>query len=187
MDRLAGRARRLAAVVVALGCVAPLSGCGLFGSSIAIVSPSVMTVNSGAFPRDVMPERYTCGDPRPVTPPLSWAGAPSGTKSLAVVVDDHDAPITPYVYWIVFDIGPATSALLEGQLPPGARQAHNSAGRIGYDPPCPGTSSHQYRFTVYALNTMLNLPDGAPLADTWQAIAAAVIGRGRLASVSATS
>lgn len=185
--RLAAPARRLAAAAVALGCAVPLAGCGLFGTSITISAPSVMTVNSGAFQQNVMPPRYTCAARSKVTtPPISWAGAPQGTKSIALVVDDSDAPITPYVYWIVFDIGPATSALLEGQLPPGARQARNSAGRAGYDAPCPGSDSHSYRFTVYALNTVLHLPDGAPLETTWRAIAAATIGRGRL-PVSATS
>ena len=185
MDWLAKRAR-LAAAVVAACCAMPLAGCGLFSSNITITAPSVMTITGGAFERDVMPQRYTCADPRAASPPLSWAGAPQGTKSIALVFDDADAPITPYVYWIVFNISPATSALLEGQLPPGARQAYNSAGRVGYDAPCPGTSSHNYRFTVYALNTVLNLPNGASLESTWRAIAAATIGRGRLPA-SATS
>lgn len=186
MDRLARLARRLAAAAVALGCTVPLAGCGLFSSDITLSAPSVMSMSSSAMPQHVMPQRYTCARPRPLTPPLSWAGAPPGTKSIALVFDDSDAPITPYVYWIVFNMGPATSALLEGQLPPGARQARNSTGRIGYDPPCPGPSVHGYRFQVYALNTVLNLPNGASLESAWRAIAAATIGRGRLA-VSATS
>jgi Raf kinase inhibitor-like YbhB/YbcL family protein len=186
VDWLAKHVRRLGAAVAAVCCAIPLTGCGLFSSDITIASPSVMTMTSGAFERDVIPQRYTCADPRPANPPLSWAGAPAGTKSIALVLDDADAPITPYVYWIAFNITPATSALLEGQLPPGARQAYNSAGSIGYDAPCPGTRSHNYRFTVYALNTVLNLPNGASLESAWRAIAAATIGRGRL-SASATS
>jgi len=86
----------------------------------------------------------------------------------------------------VFDINPATSDLLEGQLPPGARQALNSAGQAAYDPPCPGPHSHAYRFTVYALNTTLNLPNRTSLMSAWMAIAAATIGRGRM-TVTATS
>ena len=93
--------------------------------------------------------------------------------------DDSDAPITPYVYWIVFDIGPGTSAILDGQLPPGAKQARGSAGYDRYDAPCPGSQGHKYRFTVYALNRVLNLPNGTSLLSAWQAIAAATIGRGR--------
>ena len=187
MDWLPRRTRRLGAAVAAVCCAVPLAGCGLFSSNITITAPSVMTISSGALERgNVMPQRYTCADPRAANPTLDWAGAPQGTKSIAIVFDDADAPITPYVYWIVFNIGPATSALLEGQLPPGARQARNSADRAGYDAPCPGSNSHGYRFTVYALNTVLNLPDGASLESTWRAIAAATIGRGRL-PVNATS
>jgi hypothetical protein len=173
-------------VVAAAGFSVPLAGCGLFTSGVTITAPSVMTVTESEFVHDTMPERFTCKDKKLVTPPITWAGAPAGTKSIALVVDDSDAPNTPYVYWVVFDIGPATSALLEGQLPPGALQARGSAGYDHYDPPCPGPSGHQYRFTVYALNTVLTLPNGTSLLSAWQAIAAATIGRGRL-PVNATS
>jgi Raf kinase inhibitor-like YbhB/YbcL family protein len=186
VKRFARRARRLAAAGAALGAALPLAGCSLFGTSITITAPSVMTVSSGAFEQGVMPQRYTCASPRALSPPLGWAGAPSGTKSIALVVDDSNAPITPYVYWIVFDIKPATSDIQEGQLPPGARQARNSAGQAAYNPPCPGPHGHTYRFTVYALNSVLNLPRGTSLQSAWTAIAAATIGRGRL-PVSATS
>ncbi len=180
-----GLARRFAVAVAAIGCALPAAGCDL-GSDITIFTPTVMTVSSGAFVQNIMPSRYTCANGRPVSPPIGWAGAPAGTKSLALVFDDSDAPITPYVYWIVFDINPATSDIPEGQLPPGARQAQNSAGHAAYDPPCPGPQGHSYRFTVYALDTTLNLPDGTSLISAWKAIAAATIGRGRL-PVTATS
>jgi Raf kinase inhibitor-like YbhB/YbcL family protein len=176
----------MAAAAGAVAFAVPLGGCGLFSSGVTVTSPSVMTVSEGAFVHGAMPERFTCAGKRPATPPLTWAGAPAGTKSVALVVDDSDAPITPYVYWVVFDIGPETSALLEGQLPHGARQAKGTAGYGRYDAPCPGSDGHSYRFTVYALNKVLNLPDGTSLQSAWQAIAAATIGRGRL-TVSATS
>lgn len=191
--------RGLAAAAAAVSCALPLAGCGLFGGGVTLAAPSVMTVSSGAFVQNTLPPRFTCagggggaaggggggagGDSaggRALNPPLGWAGAPSGTKSIALVVDDSAAPITPYVYWIVFDISPATSAILEGQVPPGARQARNSTGQAGYDPPCPGPHGHAYRFTVYALNSMLNLPPGTSLQSAWTAIAAATIGRGRM-------
>jgi Raf kinase inhibitor-like YbhB/YbcL family protein len=171
---------------VALGVSVPLAGCGLFSSGVTLTNPSVMTVSEGAFVHNTMPARFTCTAKHSASPPLTWAGAPAGTKSIALVVDDSNAPITPYVYWVVFDIGPGTSALLEGQLPPGARQARGTAGFDKYDPPCPGQDGHTYRFTVYALNKVLNLPNGTSLQSAWQAIAAATIGRGRL-PVNATS
>jgi len=145
-----------------------------------------MTVSEGEFVHNIMPERFTCAGKRVTSPPLTWAGTPEGTKSIALVVDDSDAPITPYVYWVVFDIGPGTSSLLEGQLPPDALRARGTAGLDRYDPPCPGPGGHTYRFTVYALNKVLDLPNGTSLESAWQAIAAATIGRGRL-TVTATS
>jgi Raf kinase inhibitor-like YbhB/YbcL family protein len=181
-----GWTRRLAATAVAAGCAMPLTGCGVFGSGITQTDPNAMTVSSGAFVQDVMPQRYTCAADKPISPPLDWDGAPPGTKSLALVIDDSNTPITPYVYWIVFDINPATSAILEGQLPPGARQAQNSTGKAAYDPPCPGAQSHTYRITIYALNKTINLPNGTSLLSAWSAIAAAAIGHGRW-PVNATS
>jgi Raf kinase inhibitor-like YbhB/YbcL family protein len=183
-QRRAGRQWRVAAAAVA--ATAPLTGCGLFSSGVTVTAPVQMSVTSGEFPRGSMPGRFTCAAGRTLTPPLSWTGAPAGTRSFALVVDDSNAPITPYVYWVVFDIGPGTSALLEGQLPPGARQARGTAGYRHYDPPCPGAQPHSYRFTVYALDEVLKLPDGVSLQTAWQAIAAATVGRGRL-TVSATS
>lgn len=178
--------RRWGAIAAAACCGLPVSGCGLFGSGKEVATPSVMTVSSGQFVSSIMPVQFTCAWPKVTTPPLSWAGEPAGTKSIALVVDDSAAPITPYVYWIVFNIDPQAQTLMEGQLPPGARQARNSAGSVGYRPPCPGPGGHTYRFTVYALDTVLDLPNGTSLQSAWRAIAAAAIGRGRL-TASATS
>jgi Raf kinase inhibitor-like YbhB/YbcL family protein len=172
-------ARGVAATVAAAACSLPVAGCGVFGG-VSIPTPGIMTIGSGAFTGDTMPQRYTCANGKVLNPPLDWAGAPSGTKSIALVVDDSDAPITPYVYWVVFDIKPATSDILEGQLPPGARQAQNSLGEAAYDPPCPGPQGHWYRFTVYALNTVLDLPAGTSLQKAWMEIAQATIARGRV-------
>ena len=171
--------RRAAAAVVAVAGTLPLAGCGLLGSGNVLLTPIAMTVNSAAFSQNILPRRYTCLDKKAVNPPLGWSGEPRGTKSIALVVDDSNAPITPYIYWIVFDISPETSDIQEGQLPPGARQARNSAGQAAYDPPCPNGRSHQYRFFVYALKSTLNLREGASLQSAWTEIAAATIGRGQ--------
>jgi Raf kinase inhibitor-like YbhB/YbcL family protein len=172
--------------VAAAFCAVPLAGCGLFSSGVTATSPSVMTVTSQVFPHNTMPAQFVCGGAHMMSPPIAWGGAPAGTKSIAIVFDDASAPIAPYVYWVVFDIGPGTSTLLEGQLPPGARQARGTAGYDRYDAPCPGPGGHGYRFTVYALNTVLNLPKGTSLESAWQAIATATIGRGRLAVTAAS-
>jgi Raf kinase inhibitor-like YbhB/YbcL family protein len=181
-----GRGRARLARLVALAAVAPLvSGCSLLGglSGSRLVSPQSMTVTSPEFrPDERLPAQYTC-EGAGLSPPLYWSGALSQQpKSFAVVVDDGQAPITPYVYWMVFDISPATSDIAQNRLPTGARQAQNSAGTARYDAPCPRSDvGHVYRFTVYALNAYLKLPEGAGLRATWSAIARHVIGVGRIA------
>jgi Raf kinase inhibitor-like YbhB/YbcL family protein len=170
--------RRYAAVVLAVAAALTLAGCGQAGQG-APIAPRTMSVGSDAFGQNILPQAYTCHGDR-VSPPLSWSGAPEGTKSLALVVDDSSAPITPYIYWLVFDIQPGTTDIQEGALPTGARQALNSMGTMKYDAPCPGGHSHSYRFTVYALSRSITLPDGAPLLAVWTAIANATIGRGRI-------
>jgi hypothetical protein len=155
-----------------------LSGCGLIGhSKVLRDAPQDMTVTSPIFADGVLPAQFTCHGAGQ-SPPLDWSGAPPGTKSFALVVDDSLAPITPYVYWIVFNISPGTD-IQPGMIPPDARQADNSAGTAKYQPPCPA-GDHQYRFTVYALNTTLSLHSGAGLQAAWTAIATHAIARGRL-------
>jgi Raf kinase inhibitor-like YbhB/YbcL family protein len=176
--------RRLASLAVGAALSPMLASCGLLGglSGSGLGAPAPLHVMSPAF-RDyqILPEQYTCHGAR-LSPPLLWSGGLSRQpKSYAIVVDDGQAPITPYIYWIVFDISPNTTAIAQNQLPTGAREALNSKGTLRYDPPCPVANVHDtYRFTVYALNARLKLPEGAGLHATWSAIAAHVIAMGRL-------
>jgi len=144
--------------------------------------PQTLTVTSPDLGRGGMAPAFTCHGAGK-HPRIHWSGAPQGTKSVAVVMDDSAAPITPFIYWIVFDIGPQTTDIQAGQLPPGSRQADNSKGMVGYDPPCPGNPGHAYRFTVYALSRKLQLPTGASVKSAWSAIAQAAIARGRVTVV----
>jgi Raf kinase inhibitor-like YbhB/YbcL family protein len=171
---------RVIRTAVALSVFLLAGGCGLLGGPGALRqdAPQVITVSSPVFNLGVIPRRYSCHGA--VSPPIFWSGAPQGTKSIALVVDDSDAPVTPYVYWIVFDISPATTDIQAGRLPPGARQADNSRGQPSFDPPCPVGGSHMYRFTVYALDSVLSQRNGAQLGLTLQAIARHAIARGRL-------
>jgi Raf kinase inhibitor-like YbhB/YbcL family protein len=161
-----------------------LSGCGLLGglSASGLGTPAALTVMSPEFSttRD-LPAQYTCHGAG-LSPPLLWSGGLSRRpKSFAIVVDDSNTPTSPYIYWMVFDISPSTTAIAQNQLPTGAREALNSKGTVGYDPPCPaGDTAHGYRFTVYALNARLNLPNRAGLRRTWAAIAEHVVAIGRL-------
>lgn len=177
------RARRAALPRVAalLSMAALASGCGLVGGpkTVQAAVPNTMTVTSPDVTRGAMGSAYTChGAGR--FPGIHWSGVPAGTKSVAVVMDDAAAPISPYIYWIIFNIGPQTTNIQPGQIPAGARQARNSKGSIGYDPPCPVGQSHSYRITVYALGSRLRLTPGASVKSAWSAIAQAAIERGRL-------
>jgi Raf kinase inhibitor-like YbhB/YbcL family protein len=174
----AARPARATAIAVAL-CV--LSGCGLVGGpqTLRQDAPVKITVTSPMVEHGAIAALYTChGGGK--SPPILWSPPPSGTKSVALVVDDAAAPITPKVYWIVFDISPATRDLQAGELPTGVRQARNSIGRAKYDPPCPVGGAHRYRFTIYALSAVLHQPRGTPLKAAWSAIARDAIARGRL-------
>jgi Raf kinase inhibitor-like YbhB/YbcL family protein len=176
----AGAAALRAVTIAAMLCL--LTGCGLIGRSKSTqgqAEPESMTVTSPMVEQGAMAKRYTCHGAGE-SPPIFWSGIPPGTKSLALVVDDAATPITPRLYWIVFDINPATTDIQAGSLPTGAREARNSMGRVGYDPPCPTTGAHRYRFTVYALGTMPRQPAGADLRDAWSAIARHAIARGRM-------
>jgi Raf kinase inhibitor-like YbhB/YbcL family protein len=170
--------RAPASCAAALTAALVLAGCGTAGYG-APVAPIPMSVKSEAFISGTLAQRYTCHGEK-INPPLNWSGAPAATKSLAIIADDSSAPITPFIYWLVFDINPGSTDIQEGSLPTGARQGTNSAGTSSYDAPCPGPGRHSYRFTVYALNKTLDLPNGAPLQSVWRAIAAATIGRGRI-------
>lgn len=175
---------RIAAAFSVAGAIASIltmTGCGLLnGSNVLASAPAVMTISSTGITGSVLPRRYTCYTSHVTSPPLSWSGAPAATRSYALVVDDSSAPITPYVYWVVFNISPDTTSLAQGQLPLGALQAQGSSGAASYNAPCPAGRQHSYRFTVYALDAALRLPPGTPLKTAWNAIAAATIGRGRM-------
>lgn len=185
---MTGPARLAGAVVggiVASGLLL-VSGCGFVGDGErrAAAAPGNLTVSSPAFRNGQMiPARYTCrGDG--VNPALRWSGLPTATKSIAVVVDDPDAPSGPYVHWLLFNIEPSNTEIAEDSLPSGADEAVGSAGKAKYSPPCPPSgSTHHYRFSVYALDAPLSLHDNAELTTSLRAIPQHVIARGRLTGV----
>jgi Raf kinase inhibitor-like YbhB/YbcL family protein len=168
-------------VLLTAAALSLLSGCGLIGGPQALRqdAPDNMTVTSQMVVRGTVLGQYTCHGAGQ-SPPIQWSSPPTGTKSLALVVDDAAAPITPRAYWIVFDISPVTRDMQAGALPTGARQARNSLGQARYEPLCPAGGRHHYRFTVYALSAVLHQGDGTPLKEAWTAIARDAIARGRL-------
>lgn len=113
-----------------------------------------------------IPRRYTC-DGADVAPPLAWSGVPDGTESLALIVEDPDAPRGLWVHWLVYDLPPDTTGLPEGgALPPGAREGRTHYPEPGYGGPCPPPGPpHRYVFRLYALDRSGALPDGASRDD----------------------
>lgn len=121
-----------------------------------------MRIESSAFTHQgEIPSKYTC-EGEDTSPPLSWSGAPAGTKSFALIVDDPDAPdpAAPkrvWVHWVMYDLGPETTSLAEGakHAPAGARDGQNDWGKTGYGGPCPPIGRHRYFHKLYALDTVL--------------------------------
>lgn len=130
----------------------------------------MLTLTSSAFADgQQIPKKYTCeGDDR--SAPLAWAGAPSGTKSYALIVDDPDAPDPnaprmTWVHWVLYNL-PATATTLaesssSGALPAGAIEGPNDFGRVRFGGPCPPIGRHRYFHKLYALDT--TLPAGKAL------------------------
>lgn len=148
-----------------------------------------LNLTSTAFaPNGSIPARYTCeGDD--TSPPLSWAGAPSGTKSVALIVDDPDAPDPAkpkrvYVHWVVYNIPATATSLPENAskkgLPAGAVQGKNDWGKTQYGGPCPPIGRHRYFFKLYALDTELTGLSSPTRADLLKAIEGHVIASGEL-------
>jgi Raf kinase inhibitor-like YbhB/YbcL family protein len=120
-----------------------------------------LTLTSPAFAHGgAIPKRFTC-DGADDAPPLAWTGAPAGTNSFALIVDDPDAPdpAAPrrvWVHWVVWDLPATTPGLSEGgALPPGARAGDNDGGGVGWEGPCPPIGCHRYFFKLYALDKTL--------------------------------
>lgn len=123
-----------------------------------------MELRSPAFVHEgEIPRRSTC-DGEDTSPPLAWSGVPAGAKSLALIVDDPDAPDPKaprrvYVHWVLYNIPPDVSGLAEAirpaQLPGGTLEGRNDWGRTGYGGPCPPIGRHRYFHKLYALDRVL--------------------------------
>ena len=121
-----------------------------------------LEITSTAFTHGgIIPNKFTC-DGQDISPDLLWQGAPVGTQSFALIMDDPDAPMGTWDHWIVFNLPANISALPEKimNLPPGTRVGQNSWERNDYGGPCPPDREHRYFFKLYALDTMFDLPVG---------------------------
>ncbi|MFC6085166.1 YbhB/YbcL family Raf kinase inhibitor-like protein [Sphaerisporangium aureirubrum] len=177
-----GRAAANAAVA-ALAVLATMSaGCGIVGVGSPTDRPlDTLSVSSPRFRDEApLPVDYSCSG-QEGNPPLRWSGVPQKqAKSIALVVDANNPQGAAEVHWVLFNIDPRTTELAQDSVPRGALQGLTSMGKVGYSPPC--RPDDTYRFSVYALDAMLDLKEGAPLRDTMERIASRTIARGRLSA-----
>ena len=124
---------------------------------------------------DFIATKFTC-DGLDISPALAWTEPPPGTRGIALIVDDPDAPAGTWVHWVLYDLPGDARMLEEGvakdrQLTNGARQGRNDFGKIGYNGPCPPKGGpHRYFFKVYALDKKTNLKAGASKAELERAM-----------------
>jgi Raf kinase inhibitor-like YbhB/YbcL family protein len=169
-------ARAAFAVLTALGALAALPAPAASSAMAAAAAPPAagatrggamsLSLTSSAFTHQgEIPARYSCEvKGREISPPLAWSGVPANAKSLALIVDDPDAPDPKapkrtWVHWVLYDLPAAAGGLAEGvdpgHLPPGTREGKNDWGRTGYGAPCPPIGRHRYFFKLYALDAVL--------------------------------
>jgi|SRR3989344_729060 len=171
---------RQASILIGIGAAVILLGLWMINRNFTIKSdtenitssetsmPETMQLTSSAFEHTTsIPSRFTC-DSRNVSPPLTWGDPPEGTRSFALIMDDPDVPKERHPegvfnHWVLFNIPPGTNEIQPGETvgTPGA----NGAGKNQYAGPCPPPqyepSEHRYFFRLYALDTMLDIPEGA--------------------------
>jgi Raf kinase inhibitor-like YbhB/YbcL family protein len=133
-----------------------------------------------------IPAKYTCIG-RNISPALTWSDPPAGTQSLALIVDDPDAPAGTWVHWVLYNI-PADKRALPEDLsvkgknvdPTAIYFGTNSSGNTRYDGPCPPSGTHRYYFKLYALDSLINLLPGATKDELLKAMQGHILAQGEL-------
>ncbi len=176
----AGQGNKAPAPGPATGSGKASGGTGASLAALTITSPAFATNTS-------MPVIYTCqGDD--TSPALDWPAPPNGTKSLALIVDDPDAPGGIWVHWVVYNLPADSRGLPSGasqgkssasSLPAGAVQGKNSFKRVNYGGPCPPSGEHHYRFHLYALDTTIS-GDALDKSALLKAMDGHILGQGEL-------
>jgi Raf kinase inhibitor-like YbhB/YbcL family protein len=161
----------------------------LVGCSRAAERPATapLELKSSSFNGDTIPDKYSsCKGQSDISPELSWSAPPERTQSFALIAFDKDSPFGfKFTHWVLYDMPPEKRELTENvpneaQLSDGSRQGPNDYDRIGYVGPCPPHGTHHYLFTVYALDTKLNLAPGASKKQVLKAMKGHILTSGEL-------
>jgi Raf kinase inhibitor-like YbhB/YbcL family protein len=148
-------------------------------------SMSIELTSLAFQPGATIPKKYT-GDGEDRSPPMQWSDPPSGTRSLALICDDPDAPRGTWVHWVLFNLPSQTRELEEGvpatgTVGDGAKQGINDFNKLGYGGPAPPKGkAHRYFFKLYALDAAVNLPPGATKAELVDAMRGHILAEGQL-------
>jgi hypothetical protein len=161
-----------AAVVISLISIRSVPGEESKMSALSIASPAFSH-------QGMIPSKHTC-DGADVNPPLSFANIPEKSKSLALIVDDPDAPMGTWVHWVAWNIGPGTEEIPENSVPQGTLQGTNDFKKQSYGGPCPPSGTHRYFFKLYALDASLPLKAGATKAQLEEAMKGHVLAQAEL-------
>jgi len=141
--------------------------------------PMTMALTSPSFNEgEPIPPKFTC-DGEEISPELDWFGTPEGTVSLALIMDDPDAPLGTWVHWVLYNLPMDLSGLREGMTGVGL-EGTNSWNRTGYGGPCPPSGTHRYFFKLYALDVNLDLDPGAKKGDLLAAMEGHILGQAEL-------
>lgn len=157
-----------------------LSFITILNLSAEVFAMDAMKISSTAFTQNgSIPPQYTC-DGSNVSPPLLIENVPPVAKSLALIVDDPDAPAGTWVHWVVWNIDPAVKEIKEHSLPPGAQEGMTDFRKRSYGGPCPPGGTHRYFFKLYALDTMLTLGPNTTKALLELAMKKHIVAQGEL-------
>ena len=136
----------------------------------------IKIISSAFKNNERIPSKYTC-DGIDVNPPLKFQNIPNGTKSLALIVDDPDAPMGTWIHWIVWNINP-TEEIDEATVP--GIEGINDFNKTSYGGPCPPSGIHRYFFKIYALKTKLDLNSNARKRDLEEAMEGKIMTKGEI-------
>lgn len=139
--------------------------------TLNITSPSFKTTEH-------IPSQFTC-DGEGILPELIFSGIPEGAQSLALIMDDPDAPRGTFDHLVVWNIPPRTTGIKQSETIPGTLGT-NSSGKTGYVSPCPPDREHRYVFTLYAVDSILTLAKGATKNELMNALDSHIIAEGQL-------
>jgi Raf kinase inhibitor-like YbhB/YbcL family protein len=141
---------------------------------------SGLTISTPAFGHNTtIPAKYTC-DGRDINPSLIIGSVPPGARSLALIVDDPDAPAGTWVHWVLWNMDPNTTEIREDSVPKGAIQGINDFRKHNYGGPCPPSGTHRYFFKLYALDATLNIGPNSGKAELEKAMQGHILSRAEI-------